>query len=62
MAQLGRKPEYTKLVCLTWWARAFVFPCSETNEKVPYNMAVAVGAVGAVGAAVAVGMLWVARG
>ena len=35
LAQLGRKPEYTKLVCLTWWARAFVFPCSETNEKVP---------------------------
>ena len=27
-----------------------------------HNMAVAVGAVGAVGAAVAVGMLWVARG
>ena len=36
---------------------AFVFPCSETNEKVPYyHMAVAVGA------ADAVGMLWVARG
>ena len=35
---------------------------AKETRKCHTNMAVAVGAVGAVGAAVAVGMLWVARG